>query len=128
MMSPNSRTVGAGTRYQRDSPELLLWNDPEGAEAVLQVRPGVPEDYGPLAAQLKTQPAVPLACRLKSPDLPVKKANAQVPPRAGKRAKKYRNALKDGGWSLVCPPQGSQLPKAAPSHDLGQPQSCVARK
>lgn len=48
----------------------MFWNDPEGSEAILQVRAGSLCDDDRLAAHLKTRPGYPFTRRPKPPTLP----------------------------------------------------------
>jgi hypothetical protein len=48
----------------------MFWNDPEGAEVILQVRAAALCDDGRLVKHLKTRPGCPYVRRLKAPNLP----------------------------------------------------------
>jgi hypothetical protein len=48
----------------------MFWNDPEGAEAILQVRAAALCDDGRLVSHLKTRPGYPFVRRPKAPILP----------------------------------------------------------
>ena len=52
---------------------VMFWNDPEGAEAILQVRAAALCDDGRLVEHLKTRPGYPFTRRLKTPIPPDRK-------------------------------------------------------
>lgn len=54
----------------------MFWNDPEGAEAILQVRAAALCDDDRLVQHLKTRPGHPLTRRPKAPTLPARKCKS----------------------------------------------------
>jgi hypothetical protein len=54
----------------------MFWNDPEGAEAILQVRAAALCDDGRLVEHLKTRPGHPFIRRPKAPILPAQKCKS----------------------------------------------------
>jgi hypothetical protein len=57
-----------------------FWNDPDGAEAILQARAASLCNDERLSKHLRTRAGCPLTCRPKSPKLGTKKSEAEVRP------------------------------------------------